>query len=284
MLAAAPRVLARTFAKMAAAPIAVGAKVPKVNVFESTPGESGRPAGEGGTPQGATHAPGFAGIAEAWRAAAAAVDCRVGWTMRSVDCRCGRRAGAWAGPREEAGRCAGGKNAFRRVAPPTPPPRFLIPPPSTQTPHHHPAHPTGAGGAVDFSQLCAGKKVVVFGVPGAFTPGCSKTHLPGYVSAAGAIKAKGVAEIVCLSVNDPFVMAAWGSAQGADGKVRMLADTNGELTAALGLGIDLSKALGSVRTKRFSAVIDDGVVTALNVEPDGTGLTCSLADPILKSL
>ena len=82
------------------------------------------------------------------------------------------------------------------------------------------------GGKVELESLCAGKKVVMFGVPGAFTPGCSKTHLPGYVAAAADLKAGGVDEIVCVSVNDPFVMEAWGKDQGAEGKVRMLADAH----------------------------------------------------------
>eukprot|EP00092_Neocalanus_flemingeri_P016001 GFUD01017320.1.p1 GENE.GFUD01017320.1~~GFUD01017320.1.p1 ORF type:complete len:158 (-),score=36.42 GFUD01017320.1:180-653(-) len=137
------------------------------------------------------------------------------------------------------------------------------------------------GGKVELASLCAGKKVVIFGVPGAFTPGCSKTHLPGYVAAAEDMKTKGVQEIVCVSVNDPFVMAAWGKDQGAAGKVRMLADTCGDLTKAMELQLDLSAVLGSVRCKRFSMVVEDGKVTSLNVEPDGTGLTCSLADKIV---
>ncbi len=132
------------------------------------------------------------------------------------------------------------------------------------------------------AELFAGKKVVLFGVPGAFTPGCSKTHLPGYVAAAADLKAKGVSEIVCISVNDPFVMAEWGKAHGADGKVRMLADTTAAYTKSLGLDLDLTAALGNVRCKRFSAVVDDGTVTTLNVEPADapTGMTCSLADKI----
>ena len=131
--------------------------------------------------------------------------------------------------------------------------------------------------------LFAGKKVVVFGVPGAFTPGCSKTHLPGYVKDAERLKGKGVAEIVCVSVNDPFVMAAWGEAHGAGGKVRMLADTTGAFAKSLGLDLDLTAALGGVRCKRFSAVVEDGTITALNLEPADapTGMTCSLADKML---
>merc|ERR1711936_1291084 len=134
---------------------------------------------------------------------------------------------------------------------------------------------------VDISELCAGKKVVIFGVPGAFTPGCSNTHLPGYVEAAQDPRdSKGVEEIVRVAVNDPFVMEAWGKQHGAEGKVRMLADTCADLTKALGLELDPSTVLGSVRCKRFSMMVEDGAVTQVNVEPDGTGLTCSLASSL----
>jgi 2-Cys peroxiredoxin 5 len=139
------------------------------------------------------------------------------------------------------------------------------------------------GGAVKTEELFAGKKVVLIGLPGAFTPGCSATHLPGYVAAQADLKAKGVAEVVCVSVNDPFVMAAWGKAHGCDGKVRMLADTTAAFTKALGLDLDLTAALGGVRCKRFSAVVDDGTVTKLSVEPADapTGMTCSLAEKLI---
>ena len=125
--------------------------------------------------------------------------------------------------------------------------------------------------------------MVLFGVPGAFTPGCSKTHLPGYVAAHADLKSKGVQEVVCVSVNDPFVMEQWGKAHGADGKVRMLADTTAAFTKALGLDLDLTAALGGVRCKRFSAVVEDGVVTKLNLEPSDapTGMTCSLAEKLI---
>merc|ERR1712212_1455500 len=137
------------------------------------------------------------------------------------------------------------------------------------------------GNKVDLAELCSGKKVVIFGVPGAFTTGCSKTHLPGYVEAAAELNAKGVDEIVCVSVNDPFVMEAWGKGQGADGKVRMLADTCGDLAKALDLQLDLVAVLGNVRCKRFSMLVEDGTVTNVKIEPDGTGLTCSLADKMV---
>jgi len=140
------------------------------------------------------------------------------------------------------------------------------------------------GGAVDLSKLFAGKKGVLFGVPGAFTPGCSATHLPGYLTHLEALKGKGVAEVACVAVNDPFVMKAWGDAQGATGKIRMLADTCGEFTKAADLELDLAAVLGNVRTKRFAMVVEDGVVVGLEVEPDGTGLTCSLAPKVLEKL
>jgi len=137
------------------------------------------------------------------------------------------------------------------------------------------------GTKVNIADLCKGKKVVIFGVPGAFTPGCSKTHLPGYVAKAEEIKGKGVDEIVCISVNDPFVMEAWGANQNVGVKVRMLADTGASLTKALELDLDLSAVLGSVRCKRFSLLVDDGKVSKVNIEPDNTGLTCSLAENII---
>ncbi|XP_053694834.1 peroxiredoxin-5, mitochondrial [Sabethes cyaneus] len=132
---------------------------------------------------------------------------------------------------------------------------------------------------VNISDLCAGKKVILFAVPGAFTPGCSKTHLPGYVDKAADLKSSGVADIVCVSVNDPFVMSAWGKQHNTAGKVRMLADPAAVFTKKLELGADLPP-LGGLRSKRYSMVLEDGVIKTLNVEPDGTGLSCSLADKI----
>lgn len=133
---------------------------------------------------------------------------------------------------------------------------------------------------VNLSELCNGKTVILFAVPGAFTPGCSKTHLPGYVNSAEDLKSKGVDEIVCVSVNDAFVMAAWAQDQKADGKVRLLADTNAELTKAFDLAIELPP-LGGTRSKRYSMLIKNGKVEQLNVEPDNTGLSCSLANKIV---
>jgi len=140
------------------------------------------------------------------------------------------------------------------------------------------------GGKVNIGDLCKGKKVVIFAVPGAFTPGCTKTHLPGFVSDADAIRKKGISEIVCVSVNDPFVMAAWGEANKAGpAKIRMLADTSAAFTKAIDLAVDMA-VLGGTRSKRYSMLVDDGVVKVLEVEPDGTGLTCSLANNFLKKI
>ena len=114
-----------------------------------------------------------------------------------------------------------------------------------------------------------GKKVVLFSVPGAFTPTCSKKHLPGYIKEADAIKAKGVNTIACMAVNDVFVMDAWGKAAGAGDKVLMLADGNAEFTKKLGLEMDASKYGMGLRSKRFSMIVEDGVVKELNVEAPG---------------
>ncbi|KAJ7382773.1 Peroxiredoxin-5, mitochondrial [Desmophyllum pertusum] len=137
---------------------------------------------------------------------------------------------------------------------------------------------------VDVASLFAGKKGVLFAVPGAFTPGCSKTHLPGYVAEFDKLKAKGVEVVACISVNDPFVMTAWGEAHKCGGKIRMLADTNGEFTKAIDMELDATPFLGNVRSKRYAMLIEDGVVKNLKVEPDGTGLTCSLANNIFSLL
>ena len=136
---------------------------------------------------------------------------------------------------------------------------------------------------VTLPELFKGKKGIVFGVPGAFTPGCSKTHLPGYIADYDKLKEAGAEIIVCISVNDPFVTGAWGDAHGAEGKVRMLADPRAELTKALGFEFDASGALGNVRCRRFSAVVDDNVLKSVNLE-EGGGMTCSLANQILDQL
>jgi peroxiredoxin len=122
---------------------------------------------------------------------------------------------------------------------------------------------------VGVTEATKGKRVVVFGLPGAYTPTCSAKHLPGYVAGLDTLKAHGVDEIWCLSVNDAYVMAAWGKEQGAIGKVRMMGDGSGELTKKLGLDVDLTKSGMGVRCGRFSMLIDDGVVKQLNVEAPG---------------
>jgi len=131
--------------------------------------------------------------------------------------------------------------------------------------------------------ITRGKKVVVFGVPGAFTPTCSAKHVPGYVASLDQLKAKGVDEVICMSVNDAFVMGAWAKDQKTDGKIRMMGDGSGNYTQALGLEFDLSaRGLGK-RCQRFSALIEDGVVKTLNVEAPGK-FEVSDAQTMLKQL
>ena len=115
----------------------------------------------------------------------------------------------------------------------------------------------------------AGRKVALFALPGAFTPTCSAKHVPGYVNNYDALKAKGVDAIACLSVNDAFVMGAWGKDQNAGDKVHMLADGNGDFTRAVGLEMDGTKFGMGKRSQRYSMVVDDGVVKSLNVEEPG---------------
>jgi peroxiredoxin len=126
-------------------------------------------------------------------------------------------------------------------------------------------------------------KVVLFAVPGAFTPTCSDYHLPSYVIRHDELQAKGVDKVVCISVNDPFVMEAWGEAQNVGDLVELLADGNGEFAKAIGLELDGSGFGLGTRSQRYAMVIEDGVVTTLNVEPGG-GLTVSAADAILEAL
>ena len=131
--------------------------------------------------------------------------------------------------------------------------------------------------------LFAGKKVALFALPGAFTPTCSAKHVPGFVQNYDALKAKGVDDILCLSVNDAFVMGAWGKDQGAGDKVRMIADGNGEFTQAVGLEFDASKFGLGKRSQRYSMIVDNGVVTSLNVEEPGA-FEVSSADHMLGLL
>ncbi|MCI5105349.1 MAG: peroxiredoxin [Pseudomonadales bacterium] len=142
----------------------------------------------------------------------------------------------------------------------------------------------GADGPQDISsdEIFAGKKVVLFAVPGAFTPGCSVTHLPGFVVKADEIKAKGVDTIACMAVNDAFVMGKWGEAQNAD-ELLMLADGNGEFTQAIGLELDASGFGMGLRAQRFAMIVDDGKVSHLAVEAPGE-IKVSTADAILEAL
>ena len=134
---------------------------------------------------------------------------------------------------------------------------------------------------ISTSEIFDGKKVVLFAVPGAFTPTCSAAHLPGFVVHVDDIKAKGVDTVACLSVNDVFVMDAWGKASNAE-HIVMLADGNGTFTTALGLELDGTGYGMGIRSKRFAMIVDDGVVTLLNVD---TGpLEASSAEAVLAAL
>ena len=131
--------------------------------------------------------------------------------------------------------------------------------------------------------LTKGRKVVIFGLPGAFTPTCSAKHVPSYLENYDKLKAKGVDDIICLSVNDAYVMGAWARDQHADGKVRMMGDGSADYTRALGLELDLNARGMGLRCKRFSMLVDDGVVKTLNVEAPGK-YEVSGGDTMLKQL
>ncbi len=133
------------------------------------------------------------------------------------------------------------------------------------------------------ADVFSGKTVALFAVPGAFTPTCSAKHLPGFVDKEAELKSKGVDEIVCTSVNDVFVMGAWGEQAGAGGKVRMLADGNGAFASALGLELDASGFGMGQRSQRYSMIVKDGVVSEVNVE-DGPEFKVSSADYLLGQL
>ncbi len=133
------------------------------------------------------------------------------------------------------------------------------------------------------AELLGTGKVVLFAVPGAFTPGCSMSHLPGYVALADKIKERGVDHIVCLSVNDAYVMDAWGKDKNATSLV-MAADGMAEFTRAVGMELDATAFGLGVRSKRYALVIEDGVVRHVGLEPDGVGISVSSAEEILKQL
>lgn len=138
-------------------------------------------------------------------------------------------------------------------------------------------------GSISTDELFAGKKVVIFSVPGAFTPTCSKSHLPGFVQQAAALKGKGVDAIACMSVNDVFVMDAWGRDQGVGDDVLMLADGNGTYAQALGLTLDASGFGMGTRGQRFAVVVEDGVASQVHVEGPGE-FKVSSAEAVLASL
>jgi glutaredoxin/glutathione-dependent peroxiredoxin len=136
---------------------------------------------------------------------------------------------------------------------------------------------------ISVTEATHGRRIVIFAVPGAYTPTCSAKHLPGYVEKIGELKAKGADEVWCIAVNDGFVMAAWGREHGASGKVRMLGDGSAELASKLGLELDLTGGGLGRRMQRFSMLVDDGVVKQLNVEAPGK-FEVSDAGTMLKQL
>lgn len=137
---------------------------------------------------------------------------------------------------------------------------------------------------VTTDELFAGKKVVIFGVPGAFTPTCSMNHLPGFIENRDAILAKGIDSIAVVAINDHHVMNAWAKSSGGDGKIKFLADGNAEFAKATGLDLDMSKGGMGTRFKRFSMIVDDGVVTQLNIEDSPGKAEVSGAAKILEQL
>lgn len=143
--------------------------------------------------------------------------------------------------------------------------------------------PEGAPVAVSTGQALGTGKVILFAVPGAFTPGCSKVHLPGYVMNADELKAKGVDTIACVAVNDAWVMQAWADAQGVGDKILMLADGSGVFTKAMDLEMDANAFGLGTRSKRYAAVIEDGAITSLDVE-EGGGISVSGCESVMAKL
>lgn len=136
---------------------------------------------------------------------------------------------------------------------------------------------------VDLKDRIKGKKVILFAVPGAFTPTCSEIHLPSFVREADALKAKGIDEIFCVAVNDPYVLDVWGKVSHATGKITLLSDGSGEFTKAMGLVLDNLPLLG-LRSKRYVAVLENGIVKYLQVEPNSNKCTVTCAEDIIKNL
>ncbi|MEL7428409.1 MAG: peroxiredoxin [Pseudomonadota bacterium] len=134
------------------------------------------------------------------------------------------------------------------------------------------------------AEIFGGKKVVLFAVPGAFTPTCNNNHLPGYVTHAGDIRAKGVDDIAVVSVNDVFVMGQWAEASGKDAGIHFLADGSAAFTKAVGLDMDMSAFGMGVRSKRYAMIVEDGTVTALNIEDSPADAVASGAEAIIEKL
>ena len=144
----------------------------------------------------------------------------------------------------------------------------------------------GPDGMTDVSSdaLFGGRKVVLFAVPGAFTPTCHEQHLPGFLAHADALEAKGVAEIACVAVNDPFVLEAWGEHSKIGEAITLLSDGNAAFTKAIGMDVDLSGPFLGVRSKRYAMIVDDGVVSALMVEDNPGAVAASGAEQVLAKL
>jgi len=143
-----------------------------------------------------------------------------------------------------------------------------------------------AAGPIDvaLSDYCAGRKVVIFALPGAFTPTCSESHVPSYIDKAQALREKGVAAVACISTTDFFVMSAWGKSLGTGDNIDMLADGNHEFTRAAGMTLDLSSIGLGERSQRYAMVLEDGVITYLAMETDPGVATVSAADAILEKI
>lgn len=142
----------------------------------------------------------------------------------------------------------------------------------------------GAPSPTTTGELLGSGRVVLFAVPGAFTPTCSKQHLPSFVESAADISAAGVDRIACIAVNDPFVMDAWAASQGVGEEITMVADGNGEFTEAIGMGVDASGFGLGTRSKRYAMVIEDGVVTTFLPEDDGFSAIASLGSCVVDAL
>ena len=142
----------------------------------------------------------------------------------------------------------------------------------------------GGADPVSSTELLGSGRVVLFAVPGAFTPTCSSVHLPSYVETADDLSAAGVDRIVCLAVNDPFVLAAWGASQGVGPEITLVSDGNAEFTEAVGMGVDASRAGMGTRSKRYAMVIEDGVVTTFLPEEDGFSAIVSTGQCVVDAL